>query len=380
MTNPTVLFSTLPSSAGLFIGHAILNAEASLNALMQETVHALNTQLLKWANDDSIACVVISGAGSRAFCAGGDVRSLRSAVLSEGWEGDWHPYAVEFLADEYRMDYRIATYPKPVLVWAHGFVLGGGMGITQAASHRIVSEHSQLAMPEVSIGFFPDVAGSAFLSQLPRWAGHFLALTGAAINASDALALNLADFALPHDALPVLLSNLSTERWETEPSERHSQLDELLSRLGRQHAPILPAPELIPAKARLVELFEADSLAQLPERWQQASALPAWLEKALATARAGCPVSHIVGIKMQEWAQDKSLADVFRKELSLAVRMVHQLDFAEGVRAQLVDRDRTPHWQWANLADVPDAYITALFSSAWPVNEHPLRDLGQRTE
>jgi enoyl-CoA hydratase/carnithine racemase len=378
MPDAAVLFSTqLCNSGGLAIGHAELNDEPALNALTLDTVRQLDAQLAAWTTDPEIACIVISSSADHAFCVGGDLKMLRRAVLaSENGQSGWHPHVLKFLVNEYRLVYRIATAAKPILVWGHGAVAGSGMSMLQAASHRIVTEHSQLATQEVRVGLFPNAGSSAFLANLPTWAGRYLALTGAPANASDALALNLADFALAQHTLPQLLSRLARLDWAEDPGARHSQLDELLSRLAREPVPALPRPLLTQTRPLLRELFESEPFEQLPERWRLARGLPDWLSKALSHALASAPPSQSISWRMQQWAQDKSLAEVLRKELGIVLAMMHAPDFIEGVRAQLVDKDKKPRWRYANVEQTPQHYLSALQATLWPAHEHPLRDLG----
>lgn len=176
---------------GARIGIATLNAPQTLNALSLPMIEVLDEQLTIWANDPDIVCVLLRGTGPKAFCAGGEVRSLAEACRHH--PGEVPPLAAHFFAAEYRLDYRLHTYPKPLLCWGHGHVLGGGMGLLQGSSVRIVTPSSRLAMPEISIGLYPDVGASWFLARLPGKLGLFLGLTGAPINARDALDLGLAD-------------------------------------------------------------------------------------------------------------------------------------------------------------------------------------------
>ncbi|NNC55605.1 MAG: enoyl-CoA hydratase/isomerase family protein, partial [Pseudomonadales bacterium] len=202
-TNQAVLFTELPAGSDKKIGHATLNSPASLNSLTTEMVELLLAKLLQWAQDSRLACVVISGAGDKAFCAGGDVQALRNSAIAK--PGGPCLEAETFFAREYRLDYTIHTFNKPLLVWGNGIVMGGGLGILAGASHRVVTETSRFAMPEVTIGLYPDVGGSHFLNLMPGETGRFLALTGASFNAADALYTGLADYFLQRDQFPALL-------------------------------------------------------------------------------------------------------------------------------------------------------------------------------
>jgi enoyl-CoA hydratase/carnithine racemase len=183
-------FEVLGAATGQ-VGRATLNVEATLNSLTLDMVDLLQAQLDNWAQDDSIAAVFVDAAGEKAFCAGGDVQALHaSAVATPGGPCE---YAEDFFTREYRMNYSLHTYPKPLICWGHGIVMGGGLGVMAGCSHRIVTERTRIAMPEVTIALFPDVGGSWFLNHAPGSSGEFLALTGASINAADAIYIGLAD-------------------------------------------------------------------------------------------------------------------------------------------------------------------------------------------
>ncbi|WP_334167975.1 enoyl-CoA hydratase/isomerase family protein, partial [Achromobacter mucicolens] len=195
--NAPVLFEERSAANGMRFGIATLNAPQTLNGLSLEMVDLLADRLDAWARDPGVALVVLQGAGDKAFCAGGDLHGLYRSMTENTGKPSWsNTYARTFFEREYRLDYRIHTYPKPVLCWGHGIVMGGGIGLMMGASHRVVSETSRLAMPEVSIGLFPDVGGSWLLNRMPGRSGVFLALTGAQLNTSDAFFAGLADFRL----------------------------------------------------------------------------------------------------------------------------------------------------------------------------------------
>ncbi len=161
-------FEEIPTQHGLRLGFAKLNAEKSLNALSHDMIRLLDPQLRRWAADPEIACVILHGAGEKAFCAGGDIRSSLTKLLQEQPHTVPNPTALAYFADEYRLDYLTHRYPKPLLVWGSGIVLGGGLGLMAGASHRVVTETSRLAMPEVTIGLYPDVGASWFLQRMPH--------------------------------------------------------------------------------------------------------------------------------------------------------------------------------------------------------------------
>src|SRR5690554_4655998 len=252
-----VLFSTKDTADGHKIGIATLNSERSLNALSLAMIDALEPQLEAWANDDSIVCVWLEGAGEKAFCAGGDIVAMYKAAKDLPKE----PVAevVDFFTREYRLDYRIHTYPKPIVVWGDGFVMGGGLGLMIGASHRIVTERSRLAMPEISIGLYPDVGGTYFLSRLPEGMGLFLGLTAAQVNAPDACWLGMADFALNAEQKESGLHALCAVHWTDSAEVNRHRVSDALAQLA-DYAHELPEPVLKPQHETIKTLMTGDSL------------------------------------------------------------------------------------------------------------------------
>lgn len=363
-------FEERPSLHGYRIGIASLDAEKSLNALTLPMIEALDARLKAWADDSEIACVVLRGNGAKAFCAGGDVVQLVHQCRER--PGEVPALARRFFADEYRLDHRIHTYPKPFICWAHGHVLGGGMGLMQGAGIRIVTPSSRLGMPEINIGLYPDVGGSWFLARLPGRLGLFLGLTAASINARDALDLNLADRFLRDDQQSALLDGLVQLNWREQPD---AQLHSLLRALESEARDELPAAQWLPRRERIDELLD---VADLPAAVQTLSALQqdddALLTRAAKTLAHGCPLTaHLVWEQIRR-ARHLSLAEVFRMEYAMSLNCCRHPEFLEGVRARLIDKDQTPHWHWPEVTAIPQAVIDAHFAPAWD-GDHPLADL-----
>ncbi|MBB1520591.1 enoyl-CoA hydratase/isomerase family protein [Aquipseudomonas guryensis] len=355
---------------GYRIGIASLDAEKSLNALTLPMIEALDAKLSAWAADPSIACVLLRGNGPKAFCAGGDVVQLVQQCREH--PGEIPPLARRFFADEYRLDHRIHTYPKPLICWAHGHVLGGGMGLMQGAGVRIVTPSSRLAMPEINIGLYPDVGGSWFLARLPGKLGLFLGLTASGINARDALDLNLADRFLRDDQQDVLIEGLVQMNWQ---EQAPAQLTSLLRALEQEARADLPQAQWLPRRERLDALLD---VADLPSAWHALSALQGdsdlLLARAAKTLSEGCPLTaHLVWQQIQR-ARHLSLAEVFRMEYAMSLNCCRHPEFPEGVRARLIDKDQAPKWHWADVATIPAAVIEAHFEPVWE-GEHPLADL-----
>ena len=224
MSEQPVLFRERPCADGHRIAIATLNAEQALNALSLEMVDRLDAQLDRWEADPGIVAILIDSVGDRAFSAGGDIRMLYESMVEHG-AGE-NPYARDFFAREYRLDHRLHHSPIPIITWGNGFVMGGGMGVYQGGDFRVVTERSRLAMPEISIGLFPDVGGTWFLNRTRHNSGLFLGLTGAQINAADALFVGLADIFLAHEDKAGVLDELTALRWADDLDTRRVARDE----------------------------------------------------------------------------------------------------------------------------------------------------------
>jgi enoyl-CoA hydratase/carnithine racemase len=370
----SVQFDTLPCADGKAIGVATLNNPAILNALTLEMIERLDAQLDEWARDDRIVCVLLKGAGDRAFCAGGDVRSLRAALI-DGPKADPHPFTTRLFTAEYTLDYRIHTYEKPLIVWGHGIVMGGGLGLLAGARYRVLTPQSRLAMPEISIGLYPDVGGSWFLPRMPGRLGLFLALTGAALTAEDALFTGLGDYILHHAQLTELTARLTENHWSPDPDGRHAQVGAWLAAMETHSAEPAPIIARLDTVRRLMMLPSLNGIAQA---FAENGFEDSWLAEAAHNFLAGSPTTAALCWAIFPRARHLSLAEVFRLELILSVNLCARPDFTEGVRALLVDKDRTPNW-CRGLADIDDAWIDSLFHSPWPQNAHPLAELERVT-
>jgi enoyl-CoA hydratase/carnithine racemase len=373
-----VVFEERRADNGARIGVATLNVEKTLNALSLEMVRLLAERLRAWADDDGIALAMLQAAGDKAFCAGGDLhglyRSMREHHASDA-RGDVaaNHYAAEFFKDEYRLDYLIHTYPKPVLCWGHGIVMGGGVGLMAGASHRVVTEHSRVAMPEISIGLYPDVGGSWLLSRMPGKTGLFLALTGAQVRAADALFTGLADFGIPQANKDAVCEALLRQPWTTQRCDNDALLAQVLR---RESDPGLATPG--PLQRHFADLNRwcgGDDVRRIAAAIKAIDIDDSWLRKAAATLAAGAPSSAALSHAMQERARGMTLADVFRMEYIVSLHCAARPDFAEGIRALLIDKDGKPQWQPATLEDIaPDAVESYFAPPAW--ESHPLSDLG----
>lgn len=367
-----VLFSTLP--AGEYqIGVATLNSPKSLNSLSVDMVDLLTPQLETWQRDESIVAVWLDGAGEKAFCAGGDIRRLYDTMISCG--DGVNTYAEQFFANEYRLDYLIHRYRKPLVVWGHGIVMGGGIGLLSGASHRVVTEQSRFAMPEINIGLYPDVGGTWFLNHAPGRTGLFLGLTGAHINAADALFVGLADRCLPAQSKARVLEALQAAYWSGRGRADHAVVTRILREYETQTE--LPASPLRAHFDLIQRLTDADDVTQIAAQITGYEGDDPWLTRAAKGLANGCPTTaHLVYEQLQR-GKKLSLEAVFRMELIMSLQCARHPDFPEGVRALLVDKDGKPQWQHASVAEVPQHWVDAHFTAPWGDAAHPLADLGE---
>lgn len=366
-----VLFETLAAAQGKRIGVATLNVEKKLNSLSADMVKLLLPQLQSWEQDESVACVWLQGVGEKAFCAGGDVKALHDRIREAGPEVAM-PFCQEFFETEYRLDYLIHRFSKPLVVWGNGIVMGGGIGLMSGASHRVVTESSRLAMPEITIGLYPDVGGTWFLNHAPGRTGLFLGLTGANINAADALFVGLADRFIPAGKKSAVLESLQQVQWSTDARQHGGQVSHVL----RQHEQLdlLPVSPVRQHFDLIQQLTDGDDCAQVVEKILALQTGDKWLGKAVATLQKGCPTTaHLVYEQLQR-GKKWSLEQVFQMELIMSVQCCLHPDFPEGVRALLVDKDGNPRWQHDNVAAVPQDWIGQHFTSPWANN--PLNQLG----
>lgn len=365
-----VVFQTLGCEGSKQIGIATLNVEHALNALDLDMVRLLSTQLNYWQQDDKVACVVLDAVGDKAFCAGGDVRELTEATMA--MPGKIAPEVQTFFTEEYQLDYLIHNYEKPILVWGHGFVMGGGLGLMAGASHRVVTESSRIAMPEVPIGLFPDVGGSYFLNRMPGKLGLFLGLTGYNMNAADALYVHLADFGISQDDKEPLWDALARLRWQDKAPINHELLSQTLTTFSNNE---LSQSSHLEAQQGRIDTLVTGSLAEIYEKFSKLETEESWLSRAKRSFLAGSPLSWLLVENQMNLGIDISLADCLRKELDWAVNCCVMGDFCEGVRALLIDKDKNPQWKFKSLTEIPEDFKEKFLSSPWPETEQPLREL-----
>ena len=320
------------------IGHILLNRPRTLNALDIGMIRAITAALAGWRDDPSVHAVVIEGAGDRAFCAGGDIRAIRAHALAN--ERD----AIEaFFSEEYALNAMIGAYPKPYIALIDGICMGGGIGVSVHGQIRVTTEAGSFAMPETAIAMFPDVGASFLLPRLPGALGMYLALTGTRLAGADAVHAGLATHFVPKAALTALRAELPREG---------------VARVA-VHASSLPPFSLSPHRAAIDHCFGAASVFEIMTRLEADGS--DWARATLATLRGMSPSSVLWSFEIVRRGAARSLRDCLAMELSLTRHVTAHPDFAEGVRAMVVDKDRKPRWTPARIEDVSSNAITAMF-------------------
>ncbi len=353
------------------LGHLTLNVPKTLNSLTLPMVDTLQEQLDAWRDDPEIGAILIDGSGEKAFCAGGDVQALhRSATATPGGPCE---EAEAFFAREYRMNYTLHTYPKPIICWGHGIVMGGGLGVMAGCSHRVVTEATRIAMPEVTIALFPDVGGSWFLNHMPGKSGQFLALTGASINAADAVFTGLADRFIASEHKGAVLEQLRRSNWADDCAANHARVRHILRPLTEQSIASMPGGQVEPHLSRINSLCDGDDVHQVVDNIVNQQTTDQWLSRARDGLAHGSPLAALWISRQLQETRHSSLREVFQAELQLATNVVRYPEFAEGVRALLLDKDRNPAWAFKSTREVPQALIDGFFTAPWADN--PLADL-----
>ncbi|MBH3404351.1 enoyl-CoA hydratase/isomerase family protein [Pseudomonas glycinae] len=333
------------------IGHLTLNRPAGLNALTLDMVRQLQQHLDAWAADANIHAVVLRGAGEKAFCAGGDIRSLYDSHKN----GD--TLHEDFFVEEYALDLTIHHYRKPVLALMDGFVLGGGMGLVQGADLRVVTEKSRLAMPEVAIGYFPDVGGSYFLPRIPGELGIYLGVSGVQIRAADALYCGLADWYLDSSQLGILDEQLDHLEWHDTPLK---DLQNLLARHAVQTLLDAPLEALRPAIDHFFALPDVPSIVEQLRAVTVADSHE-WATTTADLLETRSPLAMGVTLEMLRRGRHLSLEHCFALELHLDRQWFERGDLIEGVRALLIDKDKSPRWNPPTLAALHAEQVASFF-------------------
>jgi enoyl-CoA hydratase len=323
------------------VGLITLNRPKAINSLTHPMVNAMSKVLIGWEHDDDIHAVVLSGAGERGLCAGGDIVEVYNSARAG---------AAKFWYDEYLLNARIARYPKPYVALMDGIVMGGGVGVSAHANVGVVTETTKMAMPEVGIGFIPDVGGTYLLSRAPGRLGLYAALTGAPFDGADAIAMGFADDYVPHEKLAGF---------------RDSIVDDGVDAALAAHAIEPPASSLLAQRHWIDECFAGDTVEDIIAALRGHDAGPANDAANLIASRS--PVSVSVALEAIRRAADlEALEDVLRQEYRTSCASLRSHDLVEGIRAQVIDKDRNPKWSPPTFAAVTRSDVEMYFAPAEP--------------
>jgi enoyl-CoA hydratase/carnithine racemase len=374
--NDVVIFHEMDCENGKKIGVITLNSPKSLNALSHEMVNLIYPQLLVWKQQFDIAAVFLQGEGEKAFCAGGDIVHLYNAMKANNNEAIHAPEVEQYFTQEYQLDYLIHTFNKPFIVWGSGIVMGGGLGMLVGGSHKVVTERSRIAMPEISIGLFPDVGGSFFLNRMPAGCGLFLALTGASINAADAKYCHLADYFVEHQHKKDFISQLSSVNWGETIPLNHDKVSQLLQEFEQGSISKQPTSLLRQHQTIINQFVEKSSLTEIIKSILSFDSEDKWLIRAQKSLSNGSSLSAQLAYTQLQKGRGLSLADCFRMELNLAVKCGQYGEFEEGVRALLIDKDYSPNWRYQSVELIEPELLNWFFEPSWLNERNPLARLG----
>jgi enoyl-CoA hydratase len=338
-----------------------LNRPQALNAFTLPMYRQLAPMLRQWEANPEIRAVMIQGAGDRAFCAGGDVRAVYAA--GKGISGD-PSFTSVFFAEEYRIIRHIHHYPKPYVAIIDGITMGGGAGVSVNGAYRIATERTMLAMPETSIGLFPDVGATRFLNLCPGQIGRYLGLTGARLGPADALYCGFATHFVPHERIDDLIAELAASNWRQ--GEERAQVETALAQFTADPGP----PPLAARRAAIDRCFAGDTVEAILDALQNETADPEWAAETRALLLTKSPTSLRITLRQLVLGQDFDLDAALRLEYRMTQHVMAAHDFYEGVRAVLIDKDQKPRWRPERLEEIGEAAAEAYFA---PLGKGELR-------
>jgi enoyl-CoA hydratase len=324
------------------VGFVVLNRPKAINSLTHTMVTTMHAVLAEWEHDNDIHTVVVEGAGERGLCAGGDIVAIYHSIRADGGSE-----SRQFWYDEYVLNHYIARYPKPYIALMDGIVMGGGVGVGVHGSSRIVTDTSKIAMPEVGIGFVPDVGGTYYLARTPGRLGLHAALTGAPFSGSDAVAIGFADHYVPHVDLDDFTRALVSDGIE-------AAVD--------RHAVAPPHSNLVAQQNWIDECYAGETVADIVAALRGHDAGPANDAANLITTRS--PTSLAVALESVRRAGGLTLEGVLQQEYRVSCGTLRHPDLEEGIRAQVIDKDRNPKWSPAQIPAVTAADVEDFFAPA----------------
>ncbi|KEK24000.1 enoyl-CoA hydratase/isomerase family protein [Bacillus gaemokensis] len=342
-----VLFSIVENG----IASITLNRPKALNSLSYDMLKPIGQKLKEWEKDDRIAIIVLKGAGTKGFCAGGDIKTLYEARSSE----TALQHAEQFFEEEYEIDTYIYHYPKPIIACLDGIVMGGGVGLTNGAKHRIVTDRTKWAMPEMNIGFFPDVGAAYFLNKAPGQAGRYVALTASVLKAADVLYINAADYYMASETLPTFLTEVKNVNWHNQ--DVHTTLKALIHKFATTPNTESELTSLLEEINQHFSFHTVEDIIHSLENDGRSFAL-----KTKETLLSKSPFSLKITLKQLIDGKEKSIEECFATDLVLAKNFMRHEDFFEGVRSVVVDKDQNPQYKYKQLSDVSDEDVNRFFN------------------
>ncbi len=372
---------TLTTDSLHTLGIITLDNAKALNAIDADMCQNILAQLIQWHNDDTIVAVILRGSGDKAFCAGGDIRKLYHSAINQTSTTQVNPYAEEFFSSEYQLNKYMHFFKKPIINWASGIVMGGGMGLMSMSSHRVVTDTTRFAMPEISIGLYPDATGSWTLQHMPQKVGLFLGLTASHGNGADALIGNIAEYAMASDDYQTMVNTLIQADWHNATTD---SLHHIASRaLGKVHTTDhLAQSNFIKHWQIINSICNQGSIADIDKKLRSEQladhyANDIWITRAIDNYKHGCPVSSVLTYKIFQRAKSLSLEQALYMEFNLSLNCINNADFREGVRALLIDKDKSPQWS-KTLAECLTTegqdYINSHFELPYSDYQHPFAD------
>jgi enoyl-CoA hydratase len=338
------------------IGLMQLNRPKALNALNLNMIRLMNARLAAWAADDAVKAVVVTGAGDRAFCSGGDVKAVALAArAAQAGAGD-DALVRDFFREEYILNHRIHAFPKPYISLVNGIVMGGGKGISAHGSHRVVTENTLFAMPETSIGFFPDVGGGYFLPRCPGQTGAYLALTSTRIKAIDTIYIGFGTHFVPAEKLPALLAALQAVEWDA----REKPADEVTQVIEQFHAEPPGESAIAAHRGQIDRYFGHNAVEDIIADLQSDGG--DWADETLTAIYAMSPSSLKIALRQIRLGAKMAFPQVMTMEYRISQSCARSHDFYEGIRAALIDKDRQPKWEPPRIADVSEEAVDGYFT------------------
>ena len=370
MPNDELLVEILECQSDTKVGHITLNSPETLNSLTINMVNDISNLLDYWEVDPQIKMVFISGSGKKAFCAGGDIRALYESMCSP----DGPVFAETFFESEYRLDYKLHKFSKPIISVLDGIVMGGGAGLMFSSSYKIATERTKFAMPEIGVGLFPDVGFTSLIKDLPQGLGLFIMLTATQLNAADTRFCNLTDGLLSSENIDKFFLDILNITWQDEANENLNLLGSLInSNFYKENTKGFASSKVKEELEMIQSMTNEDDLVKVVENIMNNSIEDEWYKKGKESLKRGSPTSaHLIWLQCLN-SLNFSLKKVFQFELNLAIQVTRIGDFKEGIRALLIDKDNEPKWKYDAIRDVPPEWIKMHTDPAWQKN--PLEDL-----